>query len=333
MSKDPHKIFDITMLYYLVVSLLFIGSASPSNLCSTAGLCCKHRDSECVAQRVYPNHTVDTSQLPCYCDHACLRLDDCCPDYRHFCAVQDCRVSEWGPWSPCSVRCGSGGTSERHRVVLHQASNGGAKCPHLVQAKPCRGIQCDERQPEELWTEGLGSTSSPSHVLRGYDNISHSRSGEDDRESIRQKSWHITEDMPQEEAEHFHTIVPTEHAVLRQPSNSGCMEMVIIRATVGCQHHDSRLHIGTRICVQCPHERDTSRHGGRKHTTSKHSQKTLLGGDGSVDCAMLTQTPIRKFRISPHCHGKLTFLAKEARADCRCSRGLHFELLHTSDTH
>ena len=58
---------------------------SPTNLCSTSGLCCKHRDSECVAQRVYPNHTVDTSQLPCYCDHACIELEDCCPDYRQFC--------------------------------------------------------------------------------------------------------------------------------------------------------------------------------------------------------------------------------------------------------
>jgi hypothetical protein len=69
-----------------VLIVITIGIASPSNLCSTSGLCCKHRDGDCVAQRVYPNHTVDTSQLPCYCDHACLRLDDCCPDYRHFCS-------------------------------------------------------------------------------------------------------------------------------------------------------------------------------------------------------------------------------------------------------
>ena len=70
------------------LSLLVVGCfpfVSPTNLCSTSGLCCKHRDSECVAQRVYPNHTVDTSQLPCYCDHACIELGDCCPDYRQFC--------------------------------------------------------------------------------------------------------------------------------------------------------------------------------------------------------------------------------------------------------
>ena len=73
-------------LFFILFVFLTLKFASPTNLCSTAGLCCKHRDSECVAQKVFPNHTVDTSQLPCYCDHACLRLDDCCPDYKHFCS-------------------------------------------------------------------------------------------------------------------------------------------------------------------------------------------------------------------------------------------------------
>ena len=74
-----------SMLILFVIGFILPTFVSPANLCSTSGLCCKHRDSECVAQRVYPNHTVDTSQLPCYCDHACIELEDCCPDYRQFC--------------------------------------------------------------------------------------------------------------------------------------------------------------------------------------------------------------------------------------------------------
>ena len=82
MPVDP-SVFSSVILIFCCLCLKI---ASPTNLCSTAGLCCKHRDSECVAQKVFPNHTVDTSQLPCYCDHACVKLDDCCPDYKHFCA-------------------------------------------------------------------------------------------------------------------------------------------------------------------------------------------------------------------------------------------------------
>ena len=81
---------NCTMRHQLIFSSIFtclcLEIVSPTNLCSTAGLCCKHRDSECVAQKVFPNHTVDTSQLPCYCDHACIKLDDCCSDYKHFCS-------------------------------------------------------------------------------------------------------------------------------------------------------------------------------------------------------------------------------------------------------
>ena len=48
-------------------------SASTSfNLCSEADLCCRHRDSGCVVQKVLANHSVDTSRLPCYCDQAII---------------------------------------------------------------------------------------------------------------------------------------------------------------------------------------------------------------------------------------------------------------------
>ena len=82
--------------------------------------------------------------------------------------VHDCKVSEWGPWSPCSVRCGAGGFTERHRVVLHQASNGGLACPHLVQAKPCRGSSCDEDEPEENWTGKKNYNAQFSRIFQDF---------------------------------------------------------------------------------------------------------------------------------------------------------------------
>jgi len=276
------------LIFASIFTCLCLEIVSPTNLCSTAGLCCKHRDSECVAQKVFPNHTVDTSQLPCYCDHACIKLDDCCSDYKHFCSVHDCKVSEWGPWSPCSVRCGSGGFTERHRVILHQASNGGVSCPHLVQGKPCSGRACDEAEPEEKWTEGLSSSNGSEEVTTPLNNI-------------------------------FHTLItsPEKH-------QTSCIEMVIIRATKGCQHHDSRLHIGTRICVNCPHNTLKPQISRSSKMKGQNTEQIL---EAEENCAELTQTPIRQFRISGHCHGKLTFLAPDPATKCSCSQGLHFRLI------
>ena len=58
-------------------------------------------------------------------------------------------MSEWGPWSPCSVeKCDDFGVEERHRVVLGHPVNGGLKCPHLLQSKQCQALSCEENQPE-----------------------------------------------------------------------------------------------------------------------------------------------------------------------------------------
>ena len=70
----------------LILSSSSVNSLQHPNLCSTRDLCCKHRDSGCVVQHVFANKSIDTRNLPCYCDHACLRLQDCCQDYREYCA-------------------------------------------------------------------------------------------------------------------------------------------------------------------------------------------------------------------------------------------------------
>ena len=50
---------------------------------------------------------------------------------------QDCVVSSWNAWEPCSVSCGSAGVKRRTRSVVQAAENGGAECPSLIQMAPC----------------------------------------------------------------------------------------------------------------------------------------------------------------------------------------------------
>jgi hypothetical protein len=50
----------------------------------------------------------------------------------------NCVVSAFGPYSPCSVTCGTvPGTETRTRTVLSPKRGAGADCPPLVNTAPC----------------------------------------------------------------------------------------------------------------------------------------------------------------------------------------------------
>ncbi|XP_015593472.1 somatomedin-B and thrombospondin type-1 domain-containing protein [Cephus cinctus] len=106
--------------------------------CKLAKMCCQGRDSACVIQKVSPNAIIEGPQdKPCYCDHACLKLGDCCDDFKVACGVTDCSVSEWGPWSRCEGTCGTG-IQSRSRRIYRADRNGGKHCPQLEQSRTCR---------------------------------------------------------------------------------------------------------------------------------------------------------------------------------------------------
>ncbi|KAK0080598.1 hypothetical protein PV325_013676 [Microctonus aethiopoides] len=55
----------------------------------------------------------------------------------------DCMVSEWSPWSSCSVTCGTGRVTS-NRIIKRQPENGGHSCPRRLQRRArCQLAPCD----------------------------------------------------------------------------------------------------------------------------------------------------------------------------------------------
>ncbi|KAJ2940309.1 hypothetical protein O0L34_g11893 [Tuta absoluta] len=119
-------------------SVVCLAGYCGANYCRDANLCCPGRDSSCVVQKAHQNAIIgDLTDKPCYCDHACLKLGDCCPDFRETCGVIDCVVSGWGPWTECDTTCGSG-SMERSRRIVQGPAHGGKHCPSLRQRRACQ---------------------------------------------------------------------------------------------------------------------------------------------------------------------------------------------------
>ncbi|XP_015171826.1 PREDICTED: spondin-1 [Polistes dominula] len=55
----------------------------------------------------------------------------------------DCELSEWSPWSPCSVTCGTGRVVS-YRTIKREAENGGRACPKKLQKRSrCQLAPCN----------------------------------------------------------------------------------------------------------------------------------------------------------------------------------------------
>jgi len=82
MSSHPAFVFGVLTLFLLATQVNHVSCGS----CRESKLCCPGRDSSCVVQKAPINAIIeDLSDKPCYCDHACLKLGDCCPDFKDAC--------------------------------------------------------------------------------------------------------------------------------------------------------------------------------------------------------------------------------------------------------
>lgn len=81
-----NKFSGLTMLCGLVLLSVTLPGAFARS-CREASLCCNGRDSSCVVQKAPINTIIEDpiNDKPCYCDHACLKLGDCCTDFKQFC--------------------------------------------------------------------------------------------------------------------------------------------------------------------------------------------------------------------------------------------------------
>ncbi len=85
------------MAYYeaLVVLLLLAASSDrclgEKGSCRAARKCCDGKDADCVSEvrdlRSFRSRRGRHEEVvePCYCDHGCLEVGDCCPDFKDYC--------------------------------------------------------------------------------------------------------------------------------------------------------------------------------------------------------------------------------------------------------
>lgn len=233
------RVGKVILLLFLVRPAHSLGS------CKEAGLCCTGRDASCVVQKTPQNAIIeDLRDTPCYCDHACLKLNDCCPDYRQTCGVQDCQVSEWGPWSECDNQCGSG-SQERTRVIAMEPSRGGKSCPPTLQKRGCQGTsQCGTNKS----THHKAALKEMAMLLPASFGASRRMN---DSHDIRKNLRFRNAELAQEHSE--------------DSTNDYCVTFELTKVSKACHKEKvfNSLLDGGVVCVRCEHRATRDYLGGR----------------------------------------------------------------------
>ncbi|KAJ8036392.1 Thrombospondin type-1 domain-containing protein 7A [Holothuria leucospilota] len=116
-----------------------VGECRPTDTELNCGEGLLTRDIQCLDSNLKPVNTswckalyeTPMWEVPCY--HPC---------------PNDCVISEWGQWSPCSLTCtgkNQGGLQVRQKVILAQAGPGGQPCPgesELMETRRCNDHSC-----------------------------------------------------------------------------------------------------------------------------------------------------------------------------------------------
>lgn len=77
---------NVKCIIWCLMLMSIATSQTEAGSCRGSALCCNGRDSSCVVQKTAINTiNEDPYEKPCYCDHACLKLGDCCEDFKSYC--------------------------------------------------------------------------------------------------------------------------------------------------------------------------------------------------------------------------------------------------------
>jgi len=242
------KLIITTLILATLSSLVSAGKGS----CRAARKCCDGKDSECIVQKEDINSVIeDYSDYgePCYCDHGCLDVGDCCPDFKDYCGVIDCQVSEWSSWSKCNVACGTG-TSIRRRQIIRPESNGGVQCPPLEEKRTCKASQCSKRRLDKI--SALRETAM---LLPG-------KYAPKTRGNSVANKYDVRSNL--------RSYVPPEEG------QSYCIVFRVDKAMKAClrERDTNDLKYGNTVCVQCNDKAQRDHLGGRCQGHGTDSKRT-----------------------------------------------------------
>jgi len=260
--------------------------------CREAKKCCEGKDPECGVTKADLNSIImDPDDAPCYCDHNCLNMGDCCPDFKDYCGVIDCQVSSWSSWGSCSSECGSG-KATRTRTVIRPQSNGGAICPDLIEKKSCQGEKDSCSRREEKHNPRRKNLRHFKSALRETGML---LPGKYSEVRMKQKEKY-------EVRANLKTFVPEE-----ENNDRYCIVFKVAKAMKACRRSKdtSALRRGEEVCVSCESKASRPHLGNR---CSGHGVDNKLTRFKNV--------------ISPGCHGRWTRV--DAWESCPCKEGPHF---------